>query len=522
MDFAALDDKLPTAMAYFTELRKDGSVYVDKTAFVQKIAGNRKPKILTRPRRFGKSTLMSTIKELFLHGVKPYDGHDSYFKGLAIEHSWHDDGSYLILHLDFHNLNTGRTAALFEAEVMKSIASFCRESELAEPDQSSDFGACFDSMLVQLQPNSLVLLIDEFDAPLNHRYNQEQELESCKDLVSQLFSAVKTHADKFRCVFFTGITRFQDLDLVTSGNNFTDISLVLGFATCCGYTHDELKQYFGQNLRYAASIHDGCAFETVSDAQVEDLLQRMSAWYDGYSFDGLQEHRVFSTWSVLRFFSNEEALFDAYWAAEEGSGLPQLLKTTLDRINLEQVITQLCQGEIVIGGKEFVQSSLINPKANPYSLLFQTGYFTLNERFRATGKAHLVCPNYEIVWGFSSLLARHFFQLNDELCTIESYSKVRSALASLDPDKMRAAFNEAIGILPYTHSPENEFWAASLIVILLFGLNLKPRAEVLSLNGRADCVFDLPEHKLTFVFEFKYEASSDPKKLDAKLDEALQ
>ena len=252
MDFAALDDKLPTAMAYFTELRKDGSVYVDKTAFVQKIAGNRKPKILTRPRRFGKSTLMSTIKELFLHGVKPYDGHDSYFKGLAIEHSWHDDGSYLILHLDFHNLNTGRTAALFEAEVMKSIASFCRESKLAEPDHSSDFGACFDSMLVQLQPNSLVLLIDEFDAPLNHRYNQEQELESCKDLVSQLFSAVKTHADKFRCVFFTGITRFQDLGLGTAGNNFTDISLVPGFATCCGYTHDELKQYFGQNLRYAA------------------------------------------------------------------------------------------------------------------------------------------------------------------------------------------------------------------------------------------------------------------------------
>ena len=74
--------------------------------------------------------------------------------------------------------------------------------------------------------------------------------------------------------------------------------------------------------------------------------------------------------------------------------MPQLLKTTLDRINLEQVITQLCQGEIVIGGKEFVQSSLINPKANPYSLLFQTGYLTLSERFRATDKAHLVCPNY--------------------------------------------------------------------------------------------------------------------------------
>ena len=522
MNFRELKLKLPTGSQSFADLRNKGKVYVDKTDYVYDLAASDCPQILARPRRFGKSTLLSTIKELFLHGVKPYDGHDSYFKGLAIEKLWHDDGSYLVLHLDFANLSSGRTVARFADELMKAIASFCRENELAEPDSFSDFGACFNSMLVHLQLNSLVLLIDEYDAPLNHRYNQEQELERCKDLMSQLFSAVKTHSDKFRCVFFTGITRFQDLDLGTSGNNFTDISLASDFATCCGYTHDELKQYFAEHLRYAASIQDGCAFETVSDAQVEVMLKRMSAWYDGYSFDGLQEHRVFSTWSVLRFFSNEEALFDAYWGAEEGSGLPQLLKTTLDRINLEQVITQLCQGEIVIGGKEFVQSSLINPKANPYSLLFQTGYLTLNERFRATGKAHLVCPNYEIVWGFSNLLARHFFQLNDELCTIESYSKVRAALANLDSDKMRAAFNEAIGILPYTHSPENEFWAASLIVILLFGLNLKPRAEVLSLNGRADCVFDLPEHKLTFVFEFKYEASSDPKKLDAKLDEALQ
>ena len=522
MNFGDLTRKLPTASQTFAKLRSKGKVYVDKTAYVYELAASDCPHILTRPRRFGKSTLLSTIEELFLHGVEPYDGHDSYFKGLAIEKLWHDDGSYLVLHLDFANLSSGRTVARFEEELKKAIASFCRTNELAEPDDSSDFGACFNSMLAQLKPNFLVFLIDEFDAPLLSRYDQEQELESCKDLMVQLFSAVKTHDDKFRCVFFTGITRFQDLGLGTAANNFTDVSLAPGFAACCGYTHDELKQYFAQNLRYAAALQDGCALETVSDAQVEALLKRMSAWYDGYSFDGSQEKNVFSTWSVLRFLSNEEALLDAYWSVEEGAGFPQLLKISLDRIDLEQLIAQLSQGEIVIGGKEFVQSSLINPKANPYSLLFQTGYLTLSKRFRASGKAHLVCPNGEILWGFSNLLARHFFLLDDDMCTIESHSKVLSALASLDSNKMRAAFNEAIGILPYSHSPENEFWAASIIVILLFGLNLKPRAEVMSLNGRADCVFDLPRHKLTFVFEFKYEESSDPKKLDAKLAEALQ
>ena len=347
MNFGDLTRKLPTASQTFAKLRSKGKVYVDKTAYVYELAASDCPHILTRPRRFGKSTLLSTIEELFLHGVEPYDGHDSYFKGLAIEKLWHDDGSYLVLHLDFANLSSGRTVARFEEELKKAIASFCRTNELAEPDDSSDFGACFNSMLAQLKPNFLVFLIDEFDAPLLSRYDQEQELESCKDLMVQLFSAVKTHDDKFRCVFFTGITRFQDLGLGTAANNFTDVSLAPGFAACCGYTHDELKQYFAQNLRYAAALQDGCALETVSDAQVEALLKRMSAWYDGYSFDGSQEKNVFSTWSVLRFLSNEEALLDAYWSVEEGAGFPQLLKISLDRIDLEQLIAQLSQGEIL-------------------------------------------------------------------------------------------------------------------------------------------------------------------------------
>ena len=522
MDFDDLESRLPTAMASFAELRKDGSVYVDKTAFVQKIAGSRKPKILTRPRRFGKSTLQSTIKELFLHGLKPYDGHDSYFKGLAIEKLWHDDGLYLVLHLDFYNLSSGRTVTLFSDELMKAIASFCRANELAEPDQSSDFGACFNSMLEQLAFNSLVLLIDEFDAPLLRHYNQEQELARCKDLMDQLFSAVKTQADKCRCVFFTGITRFQDLGLGTAGNNFTDISYDEEFATCCGYTHDELKQYFAQHLRYAAALSNGCAMEAVSDAQVVSLLKDMSEWYDGYSFDGTEQHEVFSTWSVLRFFANAKATLRPYWVTEEGSGVPQLLKISLDRIELEPLMAKISKGEVLVGGQEFLKSSLINPNANPYSLLFQAGYLTFKDPYDASDNVHLTCPNQEIIWGFTNLLVRHFFNLEVDLCTNTSSRKALAALSSLDAEQIRAFFNYAIEFLPYTHNPDNEFWAADLIILLLFGLGYKPRVEVMSLHGRADCVFDVPWLHTTIVLEFKFESSPDPKQLDAKLAEALQ
>ena len=105
-DFEELQDRLPISCQSFSELRSSGLIYVDKTAFVQKLARNKQPRILTRPRRFGKSTLLSTVEELFLHGLEPYDGHDSYFKGLSIEKTWQDQGRYLVLHLDFYRLNS--------------------------------------------------------------------------------------------------------------------------------------------------------------------------------------------------------------------------------------------------------------------------------------------------------------------------------------------------------------------------------------------------------------------------------
>lgn len=104
MDFAKLEHKLPIAMGSFPGVRADNSVYVDKTDYVQIIAQRPEPQILARPRRFGKSTLISTLNELFLHGTSPYDGHDSYFKGLAIEQTWQDHGQYLVLNLEFYSL----------------------------------------------------------------------------------------------------------------------------------------------------------------------------------------------------------------------------------------------------------------------------------------------------------------------------------------------------------------------------------------------------------------------------------
>ncbi|MDT3662624.1 MAG: AAA family ATPase [Anaerobiospirillum sp.] len=205
MDFDALVNKLPLANQSFADLRQDGSVYVDKTIFVNKIANRTIPQILTRPRRFGKSTLLTTLEELFRHGVKPYDGHPSLFQGLAIEQLWQDEKTYPVLRLNFHNLNSKcDTAAQFEQRLMRAIANFCDEQQLdviaklesklvsrlvSESPSVSDL---FSAMLELMPRRSLVLLVDEFDAPIIYHYNQEKELNACKLIIRVNFSRIGT------------------------------------------------------------------------------------------------------------------------------------------------------------------------------------------------------------------------------------------------------------------------------------------------------------------------------------------
>ena len=129
--FNELQNRLPISNQSFTKIRQLGRIYVDKTSFVQALAENDQPRILTRPRRFGKSTLLSTVEELFLHGLEPYDGHDSYFKGLSIEKTWQDHGNYPVLHLDFHELNSlCDTVEQFQRELMRELTKFCRKHGL--------------------------------------------------------------------------------------------------------------------------------------------------------------------------------------------------------------------------------------------------------------------------------------------------------------------------------------------------------------------------------------------------------
>lgn len=414
MGLSNLEQALPTGDQTFAELRQQGKAYVDKTSYVYAIATSDQPQILTRPRRFGKSTLLSTLEELFRHGVKPYDGHDSYFKGLAIESRWHDDGDYLVLHLNFDELNAGcATVAEFEQKLMGTVTTFCNEHQIDISDDLApvpylsvplDFNDIFDALVQQVPDYSLVLLIDEFDAPLMAHANDQAELQECQQLLRSLFAPLKRYLYKFRFVFFTGTTSFQGLDLDPTANNFTDVSYYGRFATCCGYTRAELKQYFAEHLRSAAAIRNDCVPEAVSDAHIEELLDEMASWYGGYSFDGAPQNQVFAPWSVLKFLGDAKARLQPYQSTEQE--LPQLLKSALDQLAGSEVLQDISCGKLVVDYYSFMESSPINPEANPYALLFQSGYLTFSRTFLNGDPFHLKCPNQESNIALSKLLGQ--------------------------------------------------------------------------------------------------------------------
>lgn len=316
LDQKRLIDRLPLAAKGFRKIIRQGLFYVDKTALVYEIARNSHPKFLSRPRRFGKSTLVSTLEELFVHGVKAHDGVESCFKGLAMEKLWQDNGTYHVLHLNFRLLDrNAHGAESFKGNFAKALDDFALQCGITLREQDITAADKFLYVLSKLPDYSVVLLADEYDAPLTRcmQSGSKQDVDEIVKTLQDFYAVVKDLDDRFRCVFITGITRYKDTYLFTAGNSITDISQQRLFGTVCGYTREEIKHTFGELLSLAAMTHYGLSLqEALREEAKERMLDELALWYDGYCFDEEGATSVFSTWSVLQFFASASNLFDVY------------------------------------------------------------------------------------------------------------------------------------------------------------------------------------------------------------------
>ncbi|MBR3820450.1 MAG: ATP-binding protein [Kiritimatiellae bacterium] len=464
----------------FEQLIEDGFTYVDKTAVLYRLVNKSigKQFFLSRPRRFGKSLLVSTFKSLF-------EGKRNLFKGLAIDSLDFEWKKYPVLHLDMGSMQAP-TVAEFEEKLLNQLMSLAKELGV-EVEKSSISSIVFTRLCEALAAKSphkqFVMLVDEYDKPLLGTLNTPEVVEF-RDALKSFYSVIKTKESLMRFTFITGISKFSKVSIFSDLNNLIDISMSAQFATLLGYTHDEVKKFFPDWIEKLAG-----ALGVSSDEAFDEIVK----WYDGYRFEENAEPVInpVSLGLCLR-----DSKFKTYWSS---TAVPTFLVDLLKKrpINLQ------------LAGIDESTLDAYEPTAlNPVTLLYQTGYLTISSfRQRATQRTYsLDFPNMEVRNSFNTSLARGYVNI-DENHLGSLQNRCIDALYDNELDIFFETLKIFFANIPYdisSRAPEETYQAIFCAILYFIGVGVTP--EVRTNEGRIDAVMETPDH--VYVMEFKRDKSA--------------
>lgn len=400
--FFKLNSQLPQG-ASFSDIRRKQKIYVDKTEFIYWMVYTSQATLFTRPRHFGKSTVVSAIHELFEHGVEPYDGHDSYFAGLKIAERWTEKpGQYPVIHLNF-SVNVEKylsSSSAFQLFICRQIKQEAARNNHAIDTAKDNLLHVFFELLYNwpYKEQRLVLLVDEYDYPLTHC--SEKAFADIYGVFRQFFNIIKSDQGHFHRIFITGVTRYRDEYDFLVGSNIRDDSDSFITSMLCGYTREEIRHYFREHLTYAVSVRKEKAMSDVTDADREKLLDELELWYSGYSFDGDAKHRVFNPWSVREFFNDTNASLQNYWFDS------RIFPDVLSKAILSRALSmpdEISPDRVTPSSMFYLQTDVYLQKMSYSVLLLQTGYLTFAQAPEST-HISLYFPNQEIKGCYGRLL----------------------------------------------------------------------------------------------------------------------
>ena len=369
--------KLPIGIQTFEDIRRKNYLYVDKTALVWRMANMGKPYFLSRPRRFGKSLLLSTFESYFL-------GKKELFEGLAIEKMETEWKEYPVLHIDLNAEKYDKPEKLNEI-----LSNHLTQWELKygkgidERTLSSRFGGVIRRACEQTG-QQVVVLVDEYDKPLLQAINNLELLDDYRQTLKAFYGVLKSADRYLRFVFLTGVTKFSQVSVFSDLNQLNDISMKPPYATVCGITRQELVDTFTPELKNLSEANQ---------LTFEETLQKMTATYDGYHFCEFAEG-VFNPFSVLNSFDG--CKFDSYWFQ---TGTPTFLVELLQKSEYDL--------RTLLSGIEVPVSSFAEYKMdvnNPIPLIYQSGYLTIKDYDRRFNNYLLDFPNDEVRYGFINFL----------------------------------------------------------------------------------------------------------------------
>ena len=495
----------------FRDLIDNNRIYVDKTALICQIAKDEKgPYFISRPRRFGKSTLINTLHELFAHGTEK-------FKGLEIEPLWNDK-TYKVLHLDFSSYN-------FLSEI-----NFCdyfyedlkqKFIELGFSVNDSNLSLKAPGLLVDNafknnhSGEEIVLLVDEYDTPLSAVLNNEKEFIARRDILHNFYSKVKEYQGRFRFIFITGVTYYSHTSIFSAFNNLKDLTLDLRYGALLGYTSEELEKYFSEYINNAVDVLNK-KYHTeryTHDVVVSELKRN----YDGYSFDEEALNHVYNPWSIVNFFDAPVREFIPYWVASGGATptfLVNYLKQGLKKYNSNELQSLLSIDSTVNKDTDSLYPSIENiANINLFAILYQAGYFCI--KTAEDGYFKVGIPNLEVKKAYSNLVLNQLTKSQDsKLRFIEPFKEV---LASGNLDKIKDLFNTLINEFSYeTVKKFNEACFRDVLKLAMLTFNVSASTEVMGACGRADITAEAGDY--LYVFELK--VTDNSKDIDTKLNDA--
>ena len=482
-------------------------IYVDKTKYIRDLIKLERV-FISRPRRFGKSLTLDTIATLFETGVEPY------FKGTWIYDKW-TEPTYPVLRLNFLDLDK-YSLEHFKQKLNAIISSFARDinvknyEEKVEPEDTIYF--LLDEL--RKEKRQIVILIDEYDCQMTANINNETLYKQFQEKIKSFYANIK---DKFAIKFLgiTGVTRLKDVAIFSVGSDINDITNDSAYSQMIGFTRDEIKKYYIDYLKLAASYENNCTVDNVTEAQIESLLDRLAKNYDGYCFDEFYKKKVFSTWSVNSFFQsiieNKFVDFGDYWY--DNGGLPSILVNYLKTHKLNSLDYVEKDKTITIRVNDFKNPTSLT-SINKNVLMCQTGYLTLRSPVYSKGFMTLGIPNSEVYNALLSLMALNIFddtKLENVNEQILSQSK--------DVGEIIDLFNTVLNTVSYDNFPiSSEAVVQQLLYMYLKGICNSVSAELHSSKGRADLVIESDNRRI--VFEFKYAKNEIEAKV--KLSEAIE
>ena len=477
-------EKAATDIYSFRELRENGFTYVDKTAMILPLCDMSigKQFFMARPRRFGKSLLVSTLHCLF-------EGRRELFQGLAIEPKWDWSKSWPVIHLDMGDCQADSVDGLW-GKIRDSLISESERLGVALRTDASVpglFKFLLQDVAAKAKDGQVVLLVDEYDKPLLGHLSKP-DVTQFRDALKEFYSVIKTLEEKQRFTFLTGVSKFSKVSIFSDLNNLKDRTMTASEATLLGYTHDELKRFFPESLKRIAAANG---------LTPEGALAKVIKWYDGYRFDPDGEKVI----NPVSFgLCAEAGRFQNYWST---TALTTFLTDALKREPLDFSMIGIDQSALEAYEPE-------NPCL--VTLLYQTGYLTI-KGFRQIGekrKYTLAFPNYEVTDSFLSCLTPIYAGLGPTEATNYQFAAQEALLAG-DAEKFVKALKSFFANIPYSLTDrQNEQMWQTIVYVILKAIGAAVQAEVQTNEGRIDLACETPAG--VWLVEFK---------LDRPAEEAL-